>query len=761
MDWARLESSDDQDYDGEDESGSNNEDEGKTIKQKDQDIQGNLERSYNGLNSNAINQQQEFTRQFQEDQQIMIDQLQENALKYRSMQQDSSALYVQEMGNTSQSFVLNNPQQQQHSRNVKPPKPNLIQFKSKQEFSDHNNSGSDFGKNPKKESSLTRNKGHIKNQRGQFANKKIRSSAASEESALTNPNSLYRKMYNKNLKFFLWVIENEQPPYIFKMHVQAHSSNDINTQLIQQAIKTQFTKVVGHDVIKSIDVRSFPQKNQFKIFIEIEDKQDAQKYFKKIFKQPKLTFYNELGVKLFDREMRAYLIKDEGTFEKLALLKYQEDGNKSGGQSKGTPSSIGSYQKQGRGSINNSSDESTAPRRGGSGSQRGSGRGKQINDRSRQQQFDENSRNNSADENIFESHKSKCLTQDSEEEKLEGICQNEKITTNQYIGIPKPPKTRKKQKSMIFESSPIKQLNNLDEFLHQIMGCQTQLAVEQQLPQLNLNDQLFQDEALLSYKIDGEVSQSVAQIQSTIIAVEVVEQDQKIVAGQEFNKMSNQNASGVIHKPPRSPNHPAKKLKYQVKQENEELNQKFQDFKLNLQSEGNVFQQSSNIKEQEDTLKQIQEDKIQNSQQQVKEHPSSMRKVSYNQAIEDQYFQPKNLPQPSQFNQPRFQARKVEYNKEKEEQLMIEQNKKQYQQNQQKPIYQKKQNSFNVKSLMPQNYQSNDHQQSNLQSLDQNPVNETVRQHPKDLKKGNLKTPRGPTSQNNSNRLVYYNNYQQ
>lgn len=29
----------------------------------------------------------------------------------------------------------------------------------------------------------------------------------------------------------------------------------------------------------------------------------------------------------FDREMRAYLIKDEGTFERLAVLKYQEEEN--------------------------------------------------------------------------------------------------------------------------------------------------------------------------------------------------------------------------------------------------------------------------------------------------------------------------------------------------------------------------------------------------------------------------------------------------
>ena len=62
--------------------------------------------------------------------------------------------------------------------------------------------------------------------------------------------------------------------------------------------------------------------------------------------------------------MRAYLIKDEGTYERLALEKYQEDeknSNRSG--SRGTPySSIGSKKKKGKGkkkagSYNNSSDE--------------------------------------------------------------------------------------------------------------------------------------------------------------------------------------------------------------------------------------------------------------------------------------------------------------------------------------------------------------------------------------------------------------------
>lgn len=38
---------------------------------------------------------------------------------------------------------------------------------------------------------------------------------------LTDPNSLYRKVYNKKLHFFMWVMEVEPPPYIFKLHVTA------------------------------------------------------------------------------------------------------------------------------------------------------------------------------------------------------------------------------------------------------------------------------------------------------------------------------------------------------------------------------------------------------------------------------------------------------------------------------------------------------------------------------------------------------------
>lgn len=41
----------------------------------------------------------------------------------------------------------------------------------------------------------------------------------------------------------------------------------------------------------------------------------------------KILIENERPKKLFSRQMRAYLVKDEPTFERLALQKYQEDEN--------------------------------------------------------------------------------------------------------------------------------------------------------------------------------------------------------------------------------------------------------------------------------------------------------------------------------------------------------------------------------------------------------------------------------------------------
>ena len=36
---------------------------------------------------------------------------------------------------------------------------------------------------------------------------------------LTDKDSLYRKLYNRSLPFFKWVIDEEPEPYVFKLHI--------------------------------------------------------------------------------------------------------------------------------------------------------------------------------------------------------------------------------------------------------------------------------------------------------------------------------------------------------------------------------------------------------------------------------------------------------------------------------------------------------------------------------------------------------------
>ena len=56
--------------------------------------------------------------------------------------------------------------------------------------------------------------------------------------------------------------------------------------------------------------------------MEFQNKDHGVEFFRKFYKLPELDICNEAGTKLFTRKMRAYLIKDEGTFERLALDKY-------------------------------------------------------------------------------------------------------------------------------------------------------------------------------------------------------------------------------------------------------------------------------------------------------------------------------------------------------------------------------------------------------------------------------------------------------
>jgi len=58
---------------------------------------------------------------------------------------------------------------------------------------------------------------------------------------LTDPNSLYRKLYNRSLDFFKWVIDTEADqkklPLIFKLHVQANSTKEIKVPMLKRSVE--------------------------------------------------------------------------------------------------------------------------------------------------------------------------------------------------------------------------------------------------------------------------------------------------------------------------------------------------------------------------------------------------------------------------------------------------------------------------------------------------------------------------------------------
>ena len=54
---------------------------------------------------------------------------------------------------------------------------------------------------------------------------------------MTDPNSIYRKLYNRSMDFFLWILEREPAPYVFKLHVQALHKKDMTLAMVKRSIQ--------------------------------------------------------------------------------------------------------------------------------------------------------------------------------------------------------------------------------------------------------------------------------------------------------------------------------------------------------------------------------------------------------------------------------------------------------------------------------------------------------------------------------------------
>lgn len=68
-------------------------------------------------------------------------------------------------------------------------------------------------------------------------------------------------------------------------------------------------------------------KCQIKVFLKIQDsdKERAKHLFESLYKTRDISIFDLQGNLKFERKMRAYLVKDEGTFEKLANVKFFDD----------------------------------------------------------------------------------------------------------------------------------------------------------------------------------------------------------------------------------------------------------------------------------------------------------------------------------------------------------------------------------------------------------------------------------------------------
>jgi hypothetical protein len=150
---------------------------------------------------------------------------------------------------------------------------------------------------------------------------------------LTDPNSLYRKLYNRSLDFFKWVIDKEADqkklPLIFKLHVQAMSTKEIKVPMLKRSIEAMIPEPTEpRHKPSSVQIQFFSKKKQFKAFVEINDADSAKKFFDKTFTSKELTLLDNSYNEVFRREMRSYLVKTEEEFQQLAMEKYREEINR-------------------------------------------------------------------------------------------------------------------------------------------------------------------------------------------------------------------------------------------------------------------------------------------------------------------------------------------------------------------------------------------------------------------------------------------------
>jgi len=89
---------------------------------------------------------------------------------------------------------------------------------------------------------------------------------------MTDPNSLYRQVFSRDLSFFLYVIDHVNTPISIKLHVNTLNSNELADQDIHRSIlyniqRPEFGFWNSNDI--AVEIKQFPNKNQIKIFLKV------------------------------------------------------------------------------------------------------------------------------------------------------------------------------------------------------------------------------------------------------------------------------------------------------------------------------------------------------------------------------------------------------------------------------------------------------------------------------------------------------------
>ena len=113
-------------------------------------------------------------------------------------------------------------------------------------------------------------------------------------------------------------MDRSDPPYVIKLHLTANNVRNIEVKqsILDYIQRKEFGYWTSQDI--EIQLRQYPLKSQIKVFLNIYDRCKAKMLFEELYRAKEMPIKVESAEQIQYNKMRAYLVKDEATLEKLA-----------------------------------------------------------------------------------------------------------------------------------------------------------------------------------------------------------------------------------------------------------------------------------------------------------------------------------------------------------------------------------------------------------------------------------------------------------